>query len=40
MCWRESTEREGREQGVNLVTIYTCETVKESSLKTMKLRVL
>lgn len=36
MCWRESTESEGREQGVNLMNIYTRETVKESGLKTIK----
>lgn len=40
MCWRVSTESEGREQGVNMISIYTRETVKESSLKTIKDRVL
>lgn len=40
MCWRVSTESKGREQGVNMINIYTHETVKESGLKTIKDRVL
>lgn len=39
-CAGENPQREKVGSRVNLVTIYTCETVKESSLKTMKLRVL